>query len=209
MKKLSQGAGKSMKKLRDKLNYANVMATIAVFIALGGSAYAATQLQKNSVGARQLKKGSVNSAKVKDHSLQTQDFKPGQLPAGPQGAAGQPFDANATLPSGQTLSGPWALSGTGAPSSAQTQIQFAPKLAAPIASSRVQFHYSSGPFSPACPGPGRAVAGYFCVYENAALGMSFIGASSVESVEARGMVISYSVTGPNASAYGSWAVTAP
>ena len=37
-----------MKRISAKLSYANVMATVAVFLALGGGAYAATQLKKNS-----------------------------------------------------------------------------------------------------------------------------------------------------------------
>jgi hypothetical protein len=47
-----------MKPARSKLTYANVMATVAVFLVLaGGTAFAAGQmLPKNSVGARQLRK---------------------------------------------------------------------------------------------------------------------------------------------------------
>lgn len=66
------------------LSYANAMATIAVFIALGGGAYAVTTLPKNSVTTIQVKNGS----------LLAKDFKKGQLkagargPAGPQGAQG-------------------------------------------------------------------------------------------------------------------------
>ena len=71
-----------------RLSYANVMATIAVFIALGGGALAATQLKKNSVGAKQLKRDSVTSAKVKDGSLLGSDFAAGQLPAGERGPQG-------------------------------------------------------------------------------------------------------------------------
>jgi hypothetical protein len=55
--------------MRPKLTYANVMATIAVFIALGGASYAATQLPKNSVGAKQLKDGSVTTAKIKEGAV--------------------------------------------------------------------------------------------------------------------------------------------
>jgi hypothetical protein len=73
---------------RPKLNYANVVATIALFIALGGGAYAATQLPKGSVGPRQLKRNAVDSSKVRDHSLRAADFKAGQLPAGPAGPKG-------------------------------------------------------------------------------------------------------------------------
>jgi hypothetical protein len=58
-----------MKALLSKLSYANVMATFAVFLALGGGAYAATQLPKNSVGTKQLKKGSVTGVKIKDGTI--------------------------------------------------------------------------------------------------------------------------------------------
>ena len=77
-----------MKQIRKRLTYANVMSSIAVFIVLGGAAFAATQLPKNSVGTKQLKKNAVNSSKVKDHSLKAADFKSGQLPEGPQGPKG-------------------------------------------------------------------------------------------------------------------------
>lgn len=84
--------------LRARLTYANVMATVAVFIALGGSSYAAVTLTKNSVKSKHIAKGAVkrsdigkgavNSAKVADFSLLAKDFKSGQLPTGPQGLQG-------------------------------------------------------------------------------------------------------------------------
>ena len=77
-----------MSKLRSGLTYANVMATIAVFLALGGGAYAAFKLPNNSVGSKQLKADAVRSSKVKDGSLLAGDFKAGQLPAGPRGEQG-------------------------------------------------------------------------------------------------------------------------
>ena len=58
-----------MKRLSGNLTYANVMATVAVFLALGGGAMAATNLGKNSVGTKQLKKNSVTGAKVKRGTL--------------------------------------------------------------------------------------------------------------------------------------------
>jgi hypothetical protein len=67
-----------------RLSYANVMATIAVFIALGGASYAATKLPKNSVGAKQLKKNAVTGVKVKDGSLAGNDIDAstlGQVPS--------------------------------------------------------------------------------------------------------------------------------
>jgi len=75
--------------IRKRLTFANVVACIALFVALGSGAYAATQLPKNSVGSKQIKKNAVNSAKVKDRSLKVIDFKEGQLPAGPQGPKGE------------------------------------------------------------------------------------------------------------------------
>jgi hypothetical protein len=96
-----------MSRVRDRLTYANVMATVAVFIALGAGAYAAG-LAKNSVKSKQIKAGAVKtgeladnavtSTKVADGSLLGADFAAGQLPAGPQGdtgAQGDPGTASA------------------------------------------------------------------------------------------------------------------
>ncbi len=67
-----------------------VLSIVALFVALGGSSYAAVSLPKASVGAPQIQKNAVNSKKVLDGSLLKKDFKPGQLPAGPQGPQGAP-----------------------------------------------------------------------------------------------------------------------
>jgi hypothetical protein len=65
-----------------------VVAVIALFVALGGTGYAAFKLPNNSVGANQIKDGAVGSSEVRDRSLLSSDFKQGQLPAGPQGPMG-------------------------------------------------------------------------------------------------------------------------
>jgi hypothetical protein len=49
----NQSEEDSTKRYIPRLTYANVVATVALFIALGGVGYAATQLPKNSVEARQ------------------------------------------------------------------------------------------------------------------------------------------------------------
>jgi hypothetical protein len=73
-----------MKRVRARMTYANVVATIALFMVLtGASAVAATQ-----IGTAGIKNNAVTSAKVKNGSLLRVDFKPGQLPRGPQGPAG-------------------------------------------------------------------------------------------------------------------------
>jgi hypothetical protein len=68
---------------------------LALFLALSGTAYAAT-LPSNSVGTRQLKDNAVTSAKVKNRSLQSRDFKAGQLPRGRRGETGPRGPAGAT-----------------------------------------------------------------------------------------------------------------
>jgi hypothetical protein len=85
-------------RLASRLTYANVVASLALFVALGGGAYAAVTLPNNSVGSRQIKnaavthadlaKNAVTGANVKDGSLLSADFKTGQLPAGPPGPKG-------------------------------------------------------------------------------------------------------------------------
>ncbi len=78
-----------MKRMREKLTYANVMVTILAFVVLGGgAAVAAGQLGRNTVGTPQLKKNAVTSAKVKDGSLRPKDFAPGSAVSGPAGSAG-------------------------------------------------------------------------------------------------------------------------
>jgi hypothetical protein len=65
--------------MRSRLTYANVMATVAVFIALGGASYAALKVPKNSVGAKQLKKNAVTTAKVKKEAITAAKVKKGTL----------------------------------------------------------------------------------------------------------------------------------
>jgi hypothetical protein len=48
-----------MRQLAARLSYANVMATIAVFIALGAGAYAVTKAPRNSVVSSSIKNGQV------------------------------------------------------------------------------------------------------------------------------------------------------
>ena len=66
---------------------ANVVGYLALFVALGGSSYAAVNLGKNSVGARQLKKNAVTSSKVKDGSLLRRDLRAGEVLAPGQAGA--------------------------------------------------------------------------------------------------------------------------
>jgi hypothetical protein len=103
----------------------NLVAYLALFVALGGTSYAAIRLPANSVGARQLKRGAVTAAKIKPHSLLLTNFKAGQLPSASQGPAGPQGPAGRDGTNGQNGSpghsgtpgqnGRTILNGVGAP----------------------------------------------------------------------------------------------
>jgi hypothetical protein len=71
------GAMKS--RIRGKLTYANVMATVAVFLALGGGAYAAVHLKKNSVKSKQIKDGQVKTNDLANGAVATQNIANGAV----------------------------------------------------------------------------------------------------------------------------------
>ncbi len=102
-----------MRALRSKLTYANVISTLCLFMLLGGGAYAATQLPKNSVGTKQIKnnaitgkkikKGTIDAGKLTASAIATLKGATGNAgPAGPQGAQG---------PQGLTNGGAYATIG--------------------------------------------------------------------------------------------------
>lgn len=65
-----------MSRIRSKLTYANVMSTVAVFIALGGSSYAALTItsrdvKNNSLTYRDLKRNTLGGSRIKESRLGT------------------------------------------------------------------------------------------------------------------------------------------
>jgi hypothetical protein len=91
-----------MNRLRAKLTYANVISTLCLFLLLGGGAYAATQLPKNSVGTKQIKNGAVTQRKISKSAQSA--LKGAQGNTGPTGPAG-----------GQGPEGPQGLTGSRGP----------------------------------------------------------------------------------------------
>jgi hypothetical protein len=83
----------------------NTVGYLALFVALGGTSYAASQLPKNSVGSRQIKANAVTSPKVKNGSLSSKDFSKSAKAAltGATGAKGDPGPSTGTA--GGDLSG--------------------------------------------------------------------------------------------------------
>lgn len=67
--------------VRKRITYSNVIATMALFIALGGVAVAAG-LPKNSVGPKQLKRGAVTSAKIRKQAVNSAKLAPKSVIAG-------------------------------------------------------------------------------------------------------------------------------
>lgn len=70
--------------VRQRITYSNVIATMALFIALGGVAVAAG-LPKNSVGPKQLKRGAVTAAKIRKQAVTTAKLANGAVTIGKLG----------------------------------------------------------------------------------------------------------------------------
>jgi len=65
-----------VKTFRSNLTYANVISTLALFIALtGATAYAANQLADKSVGAPQLRPGAVTADKIRKNAVTAPKIK--------------------------------------------------------------------------------------------------------------------------------------
>jgi hypothetical protein len=65
--------------IRDRLTYANVMATIAVFIALGGTSIAAVQLGRDTVGSEQIVNGSIAGGDIATGAVRSSDIRDGTI----------------------------------------------------------------------------------------------------------------------------------
>src|SRR3954453_19038115 len=70
-----------LKRLRDKLSYANVVASLALFIALGGSAYA---IGAGTIGTREVRDNSLRSRDVRTNTLTGRDIDERTLRGVPQ-----------------------------------------------------------------------------------------------------------------------------
>ncbi len=123
-----------------------VISVIALFVALGGTSYAAMTLPKNSVGTKQIKNGAVTAAKLNSAVL-------------------KPYLAfGSTLPSGKTEIGDW---GFGSPNDTLGPNWSVFSYSIPLATGLDADHaiFVSGASATHCSGAGQADPGYLCVYD--------------------------------------------
>ena len=71
--------------MRSRLSYANVMSTLALFLALAGGTYAATHLKRNSVRSRNIVNGQVKNQDLANDAVTAAKIQDGQI--GPQDLA--------------------------------------------------------------------------------------------------------------------------
>jgi hypothetical protein len=212
-------------RLRPRITYANVTATLALVVALGGTSYAAL-----TVGGENVRDDSLTGADIRDGSLTAADLAFAQRavaqkkkkkkkvkrgPPGPAGATGPPGQNGAAffgepLPSGKTEVGPWVTKGNSWGGS--VAVQFNPPLPAPLDSAHL--HYLPSPIVPTaeCPGHGEAAPGHLCMYASVNLSFqSFQNPTNFASVSAAtfGVNALFFTDGSTSGGSGSWAVTAP
>jgi hypothetical protein len=108
--------------VRQRLTYANVAATAALLLALGGTSYAAFSLPRDSVGPRQIRTGAVHSRQIANRSIRLGDLGIGARRSlrGQRGPAGQPavnffavVAASGGLLRGNATSGGHTVGGSG------------------------------------------------------------------------------------------------
>ena len=68
-----------MQPVRRHLTFSNVVAVLALFIALGGVSYGALKLPKNSVGTKQIKNQAITSGKIKNGAVTGAKIQAGTL----------------------------------------------------------------------------------------------------------------------------------
>lgn len=204
-----------LRRLRARLTYANVMATTAMFIALGGSSYAAITLPRNSVGSNQIRKSAVGTSEVRNRSLRFSDFRASDLVRfqGPKGDKGDPGPLQSALPAGVTVRGRYVArftAGAGAElGGADISFGFA------LTAKPVPHFVARGAVPPVeCPGNAtspQAIAGHLCVYEGTATNRQDVGITDVASdpgteTFGAGIIFNSSAAGQSVTS-GSWAVT--
>ncbi len=213
-----------------------IVSVVALFVALGGTAYAGFSVPKNSVGTKQLKNDAVTTKKLKNGAVTGSKIanntitgakinlsKLGTVPsanhansatsAAAAGSAGNATGLAGPLASGQTLTGTFGLGGHIGPVSDFVQeegITFQIPLASAPA---LNYVAPSGPATAHCPGSfsnPTATPGQICLYAVNQTGASGVGTLALTPNKFGVIVFPTGVAAnTNYEVDGNWAVTAP
>jgi hypothetical protein len=191
-----------------RLSYANVIATLALVLAVGGgTAWAAHHYLITSTG--QIKPSVVKSLRGHNGTNGTNGTNGA---TGATGGPGSTLTAETVLASGQSESGTYASDAqysSGIADVLAVAIQYTQPLASPIPISNIDETSST---SANCPGQGHAARGYLCLYDLENVGATWDGPinnyGDLPSPDP-GALLFYFTSSDPAYVFGTWTVTAP
>jgi len=210
-----------MKRRLRRPSPALIISMFALFVALGGTTYAATSLPKDSVGAKQLKKNAVTAPKIKKKAVTAAKINtmgltvPDATNASNLGGHPASFYSVATLQSGQSESGAFGLGGPSPGSNYYytSAVTFQIPLAHALDANHVVVVAQGASPQPHCSGEGHADPGYLCVYDGVTIYMApptiSLPDSQTAGAGAEGFALSAGTTAATGAAgvYGTWTVS--
>ena len=209
---------------------ATLIAVVALFVALGGTGYAAFSLPKNSVGSKQLKNNAVTTSKIKNGAVTAGKINTSGLTVPNASHANSANNAiNSTNATNATTAA--TANGQGTLASGRTEIgiiggvfQNGPTVASPMAIAvtfpllaPVALSGSNIEVAPtaSCTGSTAnptAAAGFVCIYPDVIVGAAGIsGDTGVNGDKKLGFELDWVATSANqqSSVRAEWAYTAP
>jgi hypothetical protein len=158
---------------------AMAVALIALFVAMGGSAIAASHYLINStkqINPKVLKKLRGNVGRPGTNGLPGLQGKEGtqgkEGAQGKEGSAGKNLTGQTTLPSGQSESGAFSAGGGWDAGNGKGRfgyigagISYVQPLATPVSEEHIVDIQGEGATTAQCPGVGKAARGYLCLYD--------------------------------------------
>jgi hypothetical protein len=202
-------------------SYANVAATLALVLSMGGVSVAATHYLIHST--HQISPKVLRALKGRSGSRGALGPEGPQGQLGPQGQRGvegrtgpEGVSSLSTLPSGRSESGVYGLRPDGGEAVANgtmgESVTFALALEKDIPEERVVYN-DVATTSTHCAGPGHAATGYLCLYSSAHNGVAtpaVIVDPEVATLSAgagrRGFVVEWTLTGAGAYDFGTYTV---
>jgi hypothetical protein len=208
--------------IRAHLTYANVVATLALVLAMSGGALAATHYLINSTKQinpkvlRQLRGHTGRAGLQGPPGVGSQGV---EGPPGQRGTRGEPgpqgLSALASLPAGQSESGTFGVRSDRAhiKDTIADTIAYPVPLGESAASTHIVFTQAKVA-AEHCSGPGSADKGYLCIYETADHGVGpahvfgFEASEEADVTGRHGFTLQWEATEEGAYAFGTYTVTA-